>query len=234
MQNKMSVVGIIVAIFFVISAYSGMLNGEASISDYAGENIQYLIKPLGESEYNDFGLVDYNGTKVNLVTFRTKVLFFEDTEKIYSSPESLLPYRIERSISKLWGKEYITEEYDQEKFIVVIRKFNGVRLVNEKIVQSNGPIQNAIMLPFYLRNRSDLEIGWHINVRVPDEFRVELVSIDEIKIPAGTFQAYHFKSFPDKFEIWVNKTAPRVPLKIQGKGVLGYVLVMKDYDSQKK
>ena len=59
------------------------------------------------------------------MTFKTKVLLVEDTEKIYSDPESLLPYRVERTISKLWGREYITEEYDQKKFTVAIKKFKA-------------------------------------------------------------------------------------------------------------
>ena len=189
------------------------------------------ISPFGRSEYNNLGVVDLNGAKVNLVTFKTKVLLFEDTEKIYSDPESLLPLRIESNISKLWGKEYITEEYDQKKFIMVTRKFKGKKLVKEQIIQAKGPIHNAITLPFYLRGRSDLKIGWHFIARVPEEFGLELVSVDKITVPAGKFQAYHFKSIPNKFEIWINKDNPRVPLKIQGKGIFDYSLLMKKYST---
>ena len=201
--------------------------------DYNGESILYLINPVGKAEYDDLGVVDLNGVKVNLITFKTKVLFFEDTERIYSSLESLLPYKIERTISNAWGEEYITEEYDQKKFTVTIKKFKGEKLVNKQIIKANGPIHNAITLPFYLRSRHDLAIGWHFTARVPNEFKLELVSIDEITVPAGKFQAYHFKSIPDKFEIWVNKNSPRVPLKIQGKGIFDYALLMKEHSSQK-
>ena len=210
-------------------AGNDLLNGQIGSYDYTGESILYLISPIGRSEYKDLGLVDLKGRKVNLVTFSTKVLLVKDTEKIYSDPESLLPYRIERTISKLWSKEYITEEYDQVKFSVIIRKFRGKKLINEQTIKANGPIQNAVVFPFYLRRHPDLGIGWQYIVRLPDEFKIELVSIDEITVPAGKFQAYHFKSFPDKFEIWINKNTPRVPLKIQGKGVLDYGLLMKKY-----
>ena len=233
---KVNKIIIVVVIALAVIAGNNLLKGEAGIYDYTGESILYLISPFGRSEYNDLGVVDLKGIKVNLVTFRTKVLLVKDTEKIYSDPESLLPYRIERTISKLWGKEYITEEYDQEKFTVVIRKFKGKKLVNEQIIKANGPIQNAILLPFYLRRRPDLEIGWQFTARVPAEFKaelvsikLELVSIDEITVPAGKFQAYHFKSTPAKFEIWVNKNTPLVPLKIQGKGIFDYALLMKKY-----
>jgi hypothetical protein len=226
--NKILIIAIAVIILMIFVG-KNLLKREAGIHDFIGERILYHISPVGESEYSDPGMVDLKGTKVNLVTFKTRVLSVEDTEKIYSDPESSLPIKIERTISNFWGKEYITEEYDQKKFTVVIRKFNGVKLVNEQIIKANGPIQNAILLPFYLRGRPDLKIGWHFTARVPNEFKLELVSIDEITVPAGLFQAYHFKSIPDKFEIWINKNTPRVPLKIQGKGIFVYTLLMKKY-----
>jgi len=226
--NKI-IIALMIALMIFVS--NNLLWAGADIHDYTGENIQYLISPFGRSEYSNLGLVDLNGVKVNLVTFKTKVLLFEDTEKIYSDPESLLPLKIERTISKLWGKEYITEEYDQSRFTVVMRKFKGKKLVKEQITKANGPIHNAITLPFYLRGRPDLKIGWHFIARVPDEFQLELVSIDQITVPAGKFQAYHFKSIPNKFEIWINKDNPRVPLKIQGKGIFDYALLMKKYNT---
>jgi hypothetical protein len=226
----------IVLMFFVNRYSSTVATAEnnhpkkkAKIYNYAGERIQYLISPLGKSEYSNLGVVDLNGSQVNLVTFKTKVLFFQDTEKIYSDLESLLPLKIERAISKLWGKEFITEEYDQKEFTVTVRKFKGNKIIYEKKTKAKGPIFNAITLPFYLRGRFDLKIGWHFIARVPDEFKLELVSIEKIEIPAGKFLAYHFKSIPDKFEIWINKNNPRVPLKIQGKGFFDYVLLMKKY-----
>ncbi|MFA5005107.1 MAG: hypothetical protein WC561_03135 [Candidatus Omnitrophota bacterium] len=222
---------IFILLIVVISFFAGnnLLKAEIVAQDYAGESVFYLISPIGRSEYNNLGVVDLKGAKVNLVTFKTKVLFFEDTEKIYSEPESLLPIRIERFISKLWIKEYITEEYDQKKFTVTLRKFKKDKIIYEKITQAKGPIHNAITLPFNLRGRFDLKVGWHFTTRIPEEFVLQLVSIDQVNIPAGKFQAYHFKSIPDKFEIWINKNNPRVPLKIQGKGIFDYVLLMKKY-----
>ena len=224
--NKILIVSTVVLMIFVSI---NLLRGEADIYDYTGESILYFIKPVGRSEYRDLGVVDLKGIKVNLVIFKTQVLLFKDTEKIYSDLDSLLPIRIERNISKPWGKEYITEEYDQKEFRVTLRKYKGDKIIYEKTVKANGPIQNAITLPFYLRRHPDLKIGWYFTARVPAEFKLTLVSIDEITIPAGKFQAYHFKSIPNKFEIWISKNTPRVPLKIQGKGVFDYTLLMKKY-----
>jgi hypothetical protein len=209
---------------------------ETDIYDYAAERILYLISPLGRSEYNNLGTVDLNGAKVNLVTLRTKVLLVDDMEKIYSDPVSFLPIRIERTISNFWGKDYKTEEYDQEKFTVVMREFKGKKLFKEQIVKAAGPIQNVISFLFYLRNYSDLKIGWNSTLKVPDEFKPELVSIklklisiDKISVPAGKFQAYHFKSIPDKFEFWISEDNPRVPLKIKIKSIIDFNVLMKKY-----
>ena len=104
----------------------------------------------------------------------------------------------------------------------------------EKVIKADGPIQNMNTLLFYLRKQPDLKIGWHLTAKVPNEFELtefdlKLLSIDEITVPAGKFQAYHFKSIPDDFEIWINEGTPRVPLKIQGKGSVKYTLSMKKY-----
>ncbi len=228
--NKILIVSAIVLMIFLDN---NLLMGGINIYDYAGENIKYLISPLGRTEYNNFGVVDLEGVKVNLITLKTKVLFIKRTEKIYSDPESLLPHKVEHIISKPWGKEYITEEYDQRNFTVLIKKFRGKKLVKEQMVQADGQINNAVLLPFYIGRDTDLKIGWNFIAIVPAEvklevipIKVELVSIDEIVVPAGKFQAYHFKSTPDKVEIWINKNTPQVPLKIKGES---YSLLMKKY-----
>jgi hypothetical protein len=226
--NKIVIFSVIV---LIVSVGINLLRGEAAGYNYTGENILYSISPIGESEYNDLGVVDLKGSKVNLVTFRTKILFFEDTEKIYSDPNNLLPLKVERDISKFWIKEYITEEYDQKKFTVTLRKFKGDKIMYKHITKAKGPIHNGITFPFYMRGTEGLKIGWQFIVRIPgNEFKVELVSIDEITIPAGKFQAYHFKTIPDKGEAWINKNSPQVLLKIQGKGIFNYVLSMKKYN----
>ena len=230
---KINKIFIVLAVVLMIFMGTCLLRGEPVIYNHVGEDILYAISPFGESEYNDFGTVDLKGLKVNLVTFKTKILFFEDTEKIYSDPDSLLPLKVERNVSRFWAKEYIIEEYDQKKFTMTLRKFKKDKIIYEQIIEEKGPIHNAITLLFYMSKMEGLEIGWQFAVLIPQgEFKVELVSIDEIIIPAGKFQAYHFKSIPEKVEIWVNKNSPRVLLKIQGRGVFNYILSMKKYNSR--
>ena len=227
--NKILIASVI---FLIVSVNNNLLRGETNICNYTGESIQYLVEPVGRSEYKNLGTVDLKGVKANLVTLNSKILFVDVSEKIFYDPESLLPYRTERSNSGFWIKEFRTEEYDQNKFTVVIKKFKGKKLVKEQMIKSDGPIQNMNTLLFYLRKQPDLKIGWHFPAKVVIELKLvkldlKLLSIDEIIVPGGKFQAYHFKSVPDTFEIWLDKKSPRIPLKVKIKGVVNCSILMK-------
>lgn len=216
-------------IIFTLFLLKFISHAEINSCQYSGEKIVYAIKPLGgRAEYIDLGRVEFQGKLVNLATFKTHVLGFTDTEKIYSDPDTWLPIRIERDVG-WFGKENIVEEYDQKKFMVTITKFKGKKKIKEQILKGNGSIQNAILLALYPRNIPNLRIGWSLDVRLPDSFKTKLVSIDNIKVYGKKFKAYHFTSVPDKFEIWIDRENPRIPLKIKGKGSFNYTLLMKEY-----
>lgn len=197
--------------------------------EYAGEKIIYLIDPAGRAEYRDRGTVEVEGSKLHLATFETKVLGFYDMEKIYTDPKTRLPVKVERDLT-LWTKEeYLIEEYDQERFQLSVKKYNRKKKVKEYLFKAKGPIHNAVLLPFFLRDSDEFRIGWSLEASFPQKFEIQLVSIEEIQVPAGKFWAYHFTSVPHKFEIWISRDSPRVPLKIQGMGgALGYTFVMKE------
>jgi len=197
--------------------------------EYVGEKIIYTISPLGIAEYSDEGLTELNGKKVRLISFRSRLAGFDDLEKIYSDPVTLLPLRVERFVTILFGKEYLVEEYTPEKNAVVITKFINNKKVKEYNFKADGPIHNAIILPFYLRTLSDLDIGWSFVARFPGQFKVTLTSIDDIRVPAGKFKAYHFTSTPKKFEIWISKDKYRIPVKIKGLGGYNYTMLMKNH-----
>lgn len=208
----------------------------AAAADYTGEKITYAISPLGVAEYNDIGIVVLEGKEVKLVTFTTDIIGFKDLEKIYYDPKMLLPLRVERDISYLFSKEYLVEEYTPEIFSLHIKKYVENKLIKEYSFQAEGPINNAILLPFYLRTIDVLEPGWFSTVYLPNTYKISLVSIDEIVVPAGKFKAYHFSSQPSKFEIWISQDDQRLPLKIQDTQGYGYTLVMKNrvFNNNKK
>lgn len=203
-------------------------------ADFKGEVVIYDISPIGTSEYKDLGVVDFMGKKMQFATFRTQVLGFDDTERIYSDPVTFLPIRVERNISMWTGKEYLTEEYIPSKGLLITRKFKGGKEVDRYVFKENKPIQNAILLPFSLRRIPNLAIGWSLEVCFPQRFKIKLISIEEIEVPAGKFQAYHFTSIPNKFEIWISKDDYRIPIRIKGMGGFGYTLSMKKYIPKKQ
>lgn len=202
---------------------------QAIVSGQARETIFYNISPIGVSIYQDMGPVEFRGRKTNLVIFKTQVSGFKDTEKIYSDPETCLPLWIERNLLIWLDKEYLTEEYVKDKNLLIITKFKNGKKVGGYQFKRSGPINNAVLLPFSLRKIHDLRIGWSYKIRVPNEFEVKLVSIEDVTVPAGKFKAYHFISTPHKFEIWLSVDKLRLPVKIKGAGGYPYMLMMKKY-----
>ncbi len=216
-------------IFLSIFLACAFLNDSLFASEVAQETIIYDISPMGQSEYQDFGLVDYGGRKMNLVVFKTQVVGFNDTEKIYSAPGDYLPLRVERDISMWLHREYLTEEYFPLENRMSITKFEGGRKTQEYFYKADRPINNAILVPFSLRRIPDLKIGWTYDIRLPAEFKVKLAGIEEVAVPAGKFKAYHFTSTPPKFEIWISNDRLRIPVKIKGLGAFSYTMAMKEY-----
>jgi len=231
---KINKILIILVIILTVFVNNDLLKAETVNYDFTGESIQYGVQPVGKSEYKNLGTFDLKVVKANLITLKSKILFVEVAEKIYSDPVNLLPYKTERTTSGLWFKEYRTEEYDQKNFTVAVKIFKGGKLVTNQLIKSDVPIQNMNLLLFYLRKQPGLKIGWHFTAKILDELKLleldlKLISIDEIIVPAGKFQAYHFKSTPDKFELWISKSAPRIPLKIIVKGIVHFTILMKEF-----
>jgi hypothetical protein len=201
--------------------------------DRLGEKIIYDVMlgniKLGTAVFHYRAKSEIDLKPVNFITFETKLIRFKDSEKIYSDPDTTFPLRVEREISS-WPKyEKIIEVYDQDKFslqIVKTESKHDSRLEFKK----DAPIHNAILLPYYVRRIPDLAVGWSFQANLPTQkFLIELASIEEIKIADKTFKAYHFKSTPEKFEIWISVDEYKIPLKIKGMSGIGYTLVMREY-----
>lgn len=198
-----------------------------------GEKIVYGVKlgkvSLGQAVFRQLSRAELEGRAVSLMAFETKLVRFSDTEKIYSDRDTFLPLKVERSISNWPLSEQIEEYYDQKEFTLTIIKNNGRKAV-PLTIKKDGPIHNAIMLPFYVRRAAKLDIGWSMTVNLPNQrFEMRLSGVEDTLVPAGNFRAYHFESQPKKFEVWISADERRIPLKIKGAGALGYILVMKEY-----
>lgn len=203
------------------------------ITRYAGEKISYQVKlgilPVGKAEFENKGVTDLDGIAVHLVNLRTTLARFRDDELIYCLPDSLLPVRVERNINFWPKKEKIIEEYDQSAFTLKITREEG-KSRSGQVIKKDKAIHNAVLLPYYVRTVPDLKEGWRMNVQLPTHnFTVYLASLEEVKVPAGTFKAYHFMSEPRKFEIWISADEKRIPLKLKGTSSAGYTLLFTGY-----
>lgn len=195
------------------------------------ETIVYDVKmgelTVGEAVFDSTKTGQINGKVVNVVTLDTSLATFRDTETIYSDPDTFLPLKIERKIRSFIVEENIVETYDQNNYVLTIARLNGTAK-KEETIKKDGVIHNAILLPYQARRERNLDLGWSLLVDLPNKkFQIELVSIEEVKVPAGTFNAYHFKSMPNLFEVWLTADERRVPVKIKGMDSVGYTLVMR-------
>ena len=198
-----------------------------------GETIVYDVKTgmirLGSAVFREVSEVEFEKTPAYVITFETRVTGLYDLEKIYCDRENFLPMRIERDVRQWSSQEIITEEYDQKKFVLTVIKKKGPA-VQSTTIRKNGPIQNAVLLPHYVRRIPDLGIGWTMEAHLPTkDLAVKLVSVENVRVPAGIFKAYHFESTPKQVEIWITADARRLPVKIVGSGGFGYSMIMREY-----
>jgi len=60
------------------------------------------------------------------------------------------------------------------------------------------------------------------------EIKTNFENIEEIRVPAGKFNTFLFKSSPDKFNFWLSNDEHRLPLKLEVPGALGYSALMTE------
>ena len=204
-----------------------------NIPDYAGETIVYDVKmgavKIGTSTFRHEQRAPYNGIDAQQIIFKTNVVQINDTETIWAGSEDFMPMHIEREV-RMWPKyERITESYDQGNHTLDITKTAGGDRETTRIVRQ-GPIHNAILLPYQVRRIPDLVPGWTMKVTLPtQEFEITLKSLEEVTVPAGTFNAFYFASEPKRFEIWISADDLRIPVKIKGSSGLNYTMSMRSY-----
>lgn len=202
-------------------------------SPFKGEKITYDIKMgginLGRAIFQHMASAEINGRLLSRVSFETDLARFKDTEIIYSDPKTLLPVKIDRDIVNWFNREKITEDYDQENFTVTITKYKGTKQ-DKQVIQKDSAIHNAILLPHSVRLVNKLGPGYIFSVNLPNrKLQMKLVSLEDVKTDGGTFKAYHFESIPKQIEIWISADKNRIPIKMQGVGAFGYLLVLKEY-----
>jgi hypothetical protein len=185
---------------------------------------------LGSSVYRWLENNLLNGIAVNVIEVETNLVRFKDKETIYSDPQSRLPVKVTRDILNFLLRERIVEEYDQNQFTVTITK-KSLGPASRVVLKKDKPIQNALLLPHYVRDLPAIEAGLTVMAHLPTRsLEIKYVSIDEIVVPAGTFKAYHFSSEPRQVDIWISVDDDRIPLKVQGLGMFNYTMMLRKYE----
>ncbi len=200
---------------------------------HIGETIVYDVSlgmlHLGSSSFTYRSLTTLDNAPAVLMVLHTKVTRFEDTETIYGDPRTFLPLRIERDITTLLSREHIVEAYDQKRHSVVITKTKGK---NQSRLVFNKPavIQNPVLLPHSIRRAASLNIGDTFEVTLPlKTLTLTLTGTEEINTPAGNFNCYRFESNPRQVLIWISADDRRIPVKLQGTGLAGYDMTIREY-----
>jgi hypothetical protein len=222
---------IIIPVFLLLCATGGSAPAFAG----TGERISYRIYPFGRAEYLDTGMVLIDGETLRSFQIRIRILMLEDIEKIYFEPDTFLIRKIERNLTRLLGKERVIEEYDQRRLTVKVRLFRKGRLIKEDLIHKEAPVFNAILLPLYLSTRTqpDLTIPWEFTARQPGTYTLRMEGEETVRLPRGRFPALHFRSHPEKFEIWLHKDHPRIPLKIKGSTNHHYTFIWSGHSQGK-
>lgn len=197
-----------------------------------GEVMSYDVRlgklKIGESVYRRLSDIQRDGVRLQVMVFETDCARLKDREEIYSDPATFLPVTVKRDVTSMMLTEQIIEEYDQKNFILTITKTK--KESNPAVIRKVAPIQHPILLPHYIRDLPELNVGQVFNVELPSRsFAVRLTGIEDITVPLGVFKAYRFESTPKQIAIWVSADERRLPLKIQGIGMLHYAMLLREY-----
>ncbi|MBU4477639.1 MAG: hypothetical protein KKH34_00880, partial [Candidatus Omnitrophica bacterium] len=129
------------------------------VSSRIGEQIVFDVMlgkvRIGTARYHYVREAKVDGREAYLITFETKAVKFRDQETIYCDRATFLPVLVERKVTQLLKPENIREVYDQRNYTLTITK---KRFTEEtQVIKKDGPIHNSILLPFFVRNNSDLK-----------------------------------------------------------------------------
>jgi hypothetical protein len=217
---------------------AGIAPERKGLPSRVGESLVYDIRmgkiKVGTASYRQLESVWIDGVPVQVMEFNTNLARFKDKELIYCDPQTRLPLKVERDILNFLVREAITEVYDQKAFTVKISK-RAYGRTSETVIQKDKPLQNSILLPHYVRDVPVVETGMTFTADLPTRsVDIKLVAVEDVEVPAGVFKAYHFVSDPRQIEIWISADDKKIPLKIQGIGVFGYTMLLREYSAGEK
>lgn len=190
-------------------------------------DVYYKKLRIGKSMLTFNGEKKINGRDVYHVTFITRMHGFEDAEDIYADKDTFLPLIVSRRIEKMGSlTTKILEEYDQEAFKIKVTKCSAF-LSTEFVIQRDGPIYNAILLPYYYRTKRAFAKDEKFHAILPTtSFDVILRGEEVMTTKLGKISAYVFEGVPSKFTFWLSADEKKIPLKIENHTTWGYTFLI--------
>ena len=205
-----------------------------------GETIQYKIKQLaataGHATLTFEGLAKLaDGREALLIIFKATALNFLDEEKIYVDPTTFLPVVVERDLNIFGKKEKIAETYlPQEKKIKITKTAGGK--TTEQMIEKEGAVANIYGFIYRYRAQGTFQKGEKLNLNLPTQnVAINLLDDKKVKAAGRVFETSFMKSADGKYQIWFDKSAQRIPLRISGAvGLANTMMVMTEYTPGKE
>ncbi len=196
--------------------------GERLIFDVYCKNIN-----MGRSVLTFHGEKTFDGKDLYYITFDTDLRAFKDLEEIYAYKETFLPYKVFRTVKRFGAfSSKIEEYYDQGAFSVRIHKKRKF-FPKEITIKKDGPIYNAILLPYYYRANLQDMLNVEFRAILPtSEFTVISSGMETMATPMGKKRVHVFAGSGSRFTFWLSAYGSKVPLKIQSHTRLDYSFVL--------
>ena len=202
-----------------------------------GETITYKIKKLkltmGEATLVFNGTVNLRGRKAYLITLTADGFNFYDQEKIYLDPETFYPLLITRDLDIFGVEEQIVEIYHTQKGKVkIIKLAKGEK--SEQVIEKGGRFDNIYGFIYRYRARGRFTQGEEYHLHLPlRDVSFRLSDQRALKAAGRKFNAYYMEGIGEKYRVYFDSGAKKIPLKIDG--VWGYgrtAMIMDGYRAQ--
>ena len=201
-----------------------------------GEVVSYSIKKLafkaGKAKLTFEGPTEIKGQAVYLIVFKADGFNFYDEEKIYVDPQTFAPVFVVRDLNIFGSKENITEEYILKEGKIVVTKVAGGK-TTQQVIDKKGQIDNIYGAIYRYRAFGKFTPNDQVQLRLPTlDVTLKLEKSVQMKAAGKEYSAFYMSSVPSKYQIWLDASAQKIPLRITGAvGIANTTMIMMNYKS---
>ena len=130
----------------------------------------------------------------------------------------------------LWGKkEKITETYDGQGTIKIVKDANGKITAQE--IKKNGTIDNIYCFIYRFRMKNQFSLGESLVMNLPTkDIKIKLVKKMKLKAASKMYDTFFMQSDPKQYMVWFDAGENKIPIRIDGSTGLGKTsMVMREY-----